>query len=314
MTNITDDNILTEENIWDLRKKIEEQLKNAPQGIRVYIPKVVLEQLLFEQYDETIHINESWKNNPEEYTKAKQLDGIKAPAKYLVWSGPFLSKIDLGEIIFDDIIWNLEYDNNHPCILEWIHDNACRYKKYDSRKIDLSNTNATIDFSKSFWAKIQERTGIIKIGEYKLLEIFDVNFENVDLSESVIDNERAEVQGCNFENTGLKVVSRNKEISFVDSNMRGTNLKGLTIPYDYIYDQYMIYGTFNFINTGLNITVTPDDIASKTFKEIINSGRLHGCFINGQLVSSQNTLLMLQTINSINIQIQEYRSQQKDYR
>lgn len=311
MANIIDNSASFKDNIWYLRRQIEEELENAPQGIRVYIPKAVLEQLLFEQYDETIHINEYWKNYPEEYAKAKQLDGIKAPAKYLVWSGPFLSKIDLREIVFDDVIWSFEFDESHPCILEWMHDNANSYKEYASRKIDLSNTNATIDFSKSFWAKIQERTGIIKIGEYKLQEIFDVNFENVDLSKSVIDNEKAEVQGCNFKNTGLKVVSSNNEISFVASNMQGTNLNGLTAPFDYIYDQREIYELVNFINTGLNIIVTPDDIASKEFKEIINSGFIHGCFINGELVTSASTVLMLETLSSINRQIQDYKSHQQ---
>ena len=71
----------------ELRKKIEEQLQNVPEGQRVHLDKELLEELLFE----TITYN---KNTNEK---------LKLP----VWSGDFLRKIDLSEVSFEDVAWTL---------------------------------------------------------------------------------------------------------------------------------------------------------------------------------------------------------------
>lgn len=309
---------LTYNNKKELRERIEEQLQHIPQGNRIHIDKDLLEQLLFEQADEIIHIQDCFKDNPERFSRILQLEGIEAPSKYIVWSGPFLAKIDLSEVSFDDVIWTFYDDVFILDGLRYVRD--CYGKKIE---IDLSNTNARIDFSKSFWAKIQEKTGIIK-GEYNgLLEIIDANFENVDLSNNILDNDKVFIAHCNFSNTGLKVISEKKElqeISITQSNMTGTDLSQLTVPFGYIMDEYEIEGIPpKFINTGLKIISRLGDkkgfieeeypeIFQEEYQEIMNSGSLDGCFMDGKFIKSPITILMNDVITDIQRQIMEMQN------
>lgn len=102
-----------------LKSLLESDFVEPPEGERIHIQKEILEQLLFG-------------------TVIMDTPTGQVLVKYIVWSGDFLSKIDLSEISFDDVLWdiNVEDDDNY-------------YSENEIYEINLSNTNAHIDFSKS---------------------------------------------------------------------------------------------------------------------------------------------------------------------
>lgn len=148
----------------ELRAKVKELLESVPEGQRIHLEKDIVEALLFDSF------------------KCEREKG-KIFGKLIVWSGPFLSKLDLSEVSFDDVVWD------GPSASGWYTEND----KVES--IDLSNTNARIDFSKSFYAK----------GKFERNWIQDCNFANVDLSNNLLDGAYS-INNCNFSNTGLNII------------------------------------------------------------------------------------------------------------
>ena len=131
--------------VKELREIIKQRLDKVPEGERIHIEKSVLEILLFDS------VNDG--------------NGL-CP----VWSGSFLSKIDLSEISFDDVLW-----------------------------IDATyeNTNARIDFSKSASSRVDITRCSFKgtdLSNNKLRHIKcmqDVNLSNtgINLDEECITGE-----------------------------------------------------------------------------------------------------------------------------
>lgn len=108
---------LTNDQKTDLRYKIKRLLESDEVKERIKIDKELLEQLIFDEGN--------YKG---------------AYCKVVAWSGSFLSKIDLSEIDFDNVLWRGEY----------VVDKKDNYVvKSDVLPIILDNTNAKIDFSKS---------------------------------------------------------------------------------------------------------------------------------------------------------------------
>ena len=67
----------------ELRKQFEKELKNVPSGSRIQLNeelREIIQQILFDDWH-----------------------GLKIP----VWSGNFLSKLDLSEISFEDVAWGI---------------------------------------------------------------------------------------------------------------------------------------------------------------------------------------------------------------
>ena len=83
----------------NLRKFIEKSLKEVPEGEKIYIARDVLEDLIFEQDPNSI-------------------PGVKVP----VWTGEFLSKIDLREISFANVNLNSYLSGYKP--VEFVDTNA----------------------------------------------------------------------------------------------------------------------------------------------------------------------------------------------
>ena len=81
---------LNKESKDKLREQIEKMLEVVPKGERIKIDKEILEELLFEQ-------------------EMSNRDYGEVLAKFLVWSDDFLSKLDLSEISFDNMVWDLDY-------------------------------------------------------------------------------------------------------------------------------------------------------------------------------------------------------------
>lgn len=160
---------LNEESKEKLREQIEKLCINANEiKKRIPLDSELLEQLLFKIQ--------------------KMADGTVV--KFPVWSGKFLSKIDLSQISFENVCWNLTSLENYQ-------------EKYAAKRpegsgffdILYSETNAMIDFSKVYRLKNKEF-------------LYKCDFSGTDLRQNHIDSLDIEDYQyyCDFRNTGLKIV------------------------------------------------------------------------------------------------------------
>lgn len=264
----------------ELRAKILEQLASVPDGQKVHLKKEVLEELLFDTYLE--QLNDTWGN----------LEGQKVQVKYLVWTGDFLKKLDLSEVSFDDVLWNLNYDPDGYFV------DGTPYRYEGITEIDLSNTNVRIDFSKSFEGKHLGNDE--NKGNNKDISFARCYFANVDLSNNVLGNTcECWLSKCDFSNTGI-VLDLNGEygISMADCNFTGLDLSKYTINEFFFEDarvderdDRLLTGgvNCNFTNTGLNIQTYESGPALVTtdLGQEIQIGNLAGCYINGKLVHTE---------------------------
>lgn len=244
----------------ELRAKVLEQLASVPDGQRVHLDKELLEELLFNTFTY---------NDGE-----KELFG-----KYIVWSGQFLSKIDLSEVSFDDVIWETSQSvENNLCPIEGIGlENSCD-------NIDLSNTNAKIDFSKSFYAKENFKDNSIRF----------CNFANTDLSNNELGSGLT-IEDCDFSNTNININLNSENLWIFDTNMDGLDFSSYTVDESFFSDYATCFAVdCSLRNTGLNVSMTPNG-SEYTFagyylglKEIvgeaISKGRLDGCYVNGKKI------------------------------
>lgn len=161
------------------RKIFEEKLKNYTKKVPLTFDEelrelIDLEELLFERYELE--------------------DGriIKIP----VWTGEFLQKLDLSEISFENVLWDVsQYEN---------------YLSKDitvASSVNLVNTNANIHL-----ARPQTSFNIMS----------NCNFEGTDLSSQTIylsefgnvsDAGLVIMPNCNFKNTGVYVVLNNEVVN-----------------------------------------------------------------------------------------------------
>ena len=264
----------------ELRAKVLEQLASVPDGQRIHLEKEVLEELLFDTYAE--QLNYTWGN----------LEGQKAQVKYLVWTGKFLRKIDLSEVSFDDVLWDLDY------VPAGYFMYGTPYRYEGIREIDLSNTNARIDFSKSFEGK-HLRNDENK-GNNKDIIITRCFFDNVDLSNNVLgDTCDCWLRECDFSNTGI-VLNFGGEygISMADCNFTGLDLSKYTVDEFFFTTDRRISGedgrlltggvNNNFTNTGLNVQTYEEGpaLVTRHLGQEIQMGNLVGCYVNGKKILS----------------------------
>lgn len=250
----------------ELRLFIEEQLKNRiPNSSRIHLDKELLESLLFET------------------TVTKDKQNI---AKFFVWSGPFLSKIDLSEISFEDIVWNLqECETSSYGLFENDY-----YK--DINVIDLNYTNANVDFKKSYR---------MKRFDYEILS--GIQLEGVDLSQSngiCIKDFR----DCNLKNTNISVqfyfnpndLEDQNNSSICNTDFENVDLSNIEVPAWYFseyLEEHGIYGG-NYTNTGLkiNTNIQSEDEADmksglQKIGELVQSEAFIHCYIDEIFLLSQ---------------------------
>lgn len=282
----------------ELRQKIEEELKEVPVGQRVHLDKELLESLLFDTCTEKL--NKIWGTN----------SGKDIKVKYIVWSGAFLSKIDLSEVSFDDVWWYVNYDPKNY----FIESSEDHYQGIDI--IDLGNTNARIDFSKSVEGKYSNSPTSIAI--------FACNFSDVDLSNNTIDYNLC-IDRCNFSNTNINMnLNSDHFIEIYDSDMSGNDFSAYTVDELFFTPKGdPIARNCNLTNTGLKVkfTAIPSEIidahkrlmtehssisaeeafmlknqigdysmviqAQQIVGQQIKSGHLNGCYINGKKILSE---------------------------
>jgi uncharacterized protein YjbI with pentapeptide repeats len=269
----------------ELRKKIEKLLEEVPEGKRIHLDKDFLEALLFKEADLS-------------FTDDMELPkGFKQKAKFIVWSGKFLSKIDLSEISFNDVMWDTRYYKGDSGIKK---DQPNYYEGV--KKIDLSNTNARIDFTMSFDAKMIRR--LPNVTNW-FIDLDHCNFENVVLSNNSIDTSpKFRMHKCNFRNTGIRIklgqiieqFDENEEDSypFVNCDFSGLDLRGNTIDGDYLLECYSDGYYNNFSGTGLRIdfdALSEDeeykDLYEECYEEYLKKGYFDGCYIDNERIMSK---------------------------
>lgn len=257
----------------ELRKKIEEQLQNIPEGQRVHLDKELLEELLFE----TITYN---KNTNEK---------LKLP----VWSGDFLRKIDLSEVSFEDVAWSLivekTWDYAEEAYKEFMdeetYDNMAETLptlNHDD-KVNYSYTNANIDFSKSFEYK--------KIGRIRLLFC---NFSGIDLSKNDMSKTKS-IYNCDLADTKISLLPEmfadKKDVEFGGTCLKNIDLSNFSCDaIDMISETSPFHFDCDFTNTGLNVSVNPnfneqeESYEKEELRYMISN--LSGCYVNGKLIHS----------------------------
>lgn len=272
-----------------LRKYLEDQLKYVKYGQRIHIDKEVLEQLIFDTNEE--QLNEAWES---EYV------GSHVLVKYIVWSGEFLSKIDLSEISFDDVFWNTQY-----CKEEYFCKNNGDDKKcYDNvAEINLSDTNAYIDFSKSINIKYGNKNG---------LELIGCNFMNTDLSNNSVDT--GWFINCDLSNTGVNININNPDsIHFMNANLAKLDLSNTHVTEMYFSAcKKPVFYNCSLVDTGLRIDIN-DGIDNYEFRQNLENlrnqmdlGYLYGCYVDDMEIKSKRRIKekMVNTIcNDIKKQI-----------
>ena len=252
-----------EKDIKELRKIVAEKLMRVPDGKRIKIEKDILEQLLFDVV--LVHRNDYFYKTLESYKD----EGIKTVA----WSGPFLSKVDLSEIDFDYVLWG--YFGTA--------DEKFFYPGYKEDKIiDLSNTNAKIDFSLS---------ARIIYDSYNA--IMNCNFEGVDLSNNTL-NLSDVLLNSNFKNTNIKVESNGLMGVCENCNFDSCNFTNVNVNEYAFGNDAEGFGTFtNLKNTGLKINTSDEPTEDEKecieiMKISMSLGNLDGCYLNGVLITPNN--------------------------
>lgn len=279
--------MLTREDRIALRERVKIKLESIPEGKRIHLDKELVENLLFEVA-----------NLKAELFDGKNTTQYESTCKFVVWSGDFLQKLDLSEVSFDDVIWD-------PIYMGWdcFINNDINY--YDGiREINLANTNARIDFSKSYYSKLLLETRCKHISAH----IHDCNFENVDLSSNtLLDSEfNVACENVNFANTGIKI-NIDRAVAFFNEEgfppFYSCNFTGLDFSDYTVSSNLVTYGdnnyenaSCNYTNTGLKIVIDPEDETSDNELDdqksclfyMIKSNRLTGTYIDGIKVDSSS--------------------------
>ena len=191
------------------------------------------------------------------------LEGIKRKRIGYHYDG--LDKLDLSKISFNDVSFNS--------------------KKY---RINLSNTNAKIDFFKTYeWRKSYGN----------LLCIHNIDFSNVDLSNNEfvktkeIENILAVITECNFSNTKIHLYYF--PITFEHCDLSNNDFSGLYLDPKPVEDQPsriifengpLTMEDCNLANTGIKIGYNYDKL---DFNPLFEKGYFDGCYFNGTKIKTR---------------------------
>lgn len=258
-----------------LRKRIEEQLKDVPEGQRIQLDKDLLEDLLFE----VVTVN-----------KEKDIK-VKLP----VWSGEFLQKVDLSQVDFTNVSWYILgcprlyvgdsgiIDDVVIEILNKVKNDGIeeRKKRGNGYVVSYKGTNAHIDLRQSFEA-IHEN----------VISIEGCNFLGLDFSShDLIDFKNVWVCYSDISETKLPIPNN---ISF---NASGSYLRGIDLS-DRTIDgfEYFMGDTSHLTDCVLTNSCIKIKLNAEDFKEFKFYDELHqamnydwvGCYVNGKKVLSSD--------------------------
>lgn len=254
--------LLSDKSKDEIRKLIEERCEEVPSGKRALIPVDILESLIFNTY---------------------YFEKSKITLKIPVWTGLFLEKIDLSNVSFDDVFFGSYQD--YLTREELTIEEKGRFREImsinkDNKPICLKNTNARIDFSKSFGASFISTKG-------RCIQICNCDLSGVDLSDNTFEGLYIIINSdLSMSNLDFGMYSR---LNVTDSNLEGVNLSKLKIGVDSIsLDSGDNFGkrfkNVNLRNTKINF-ISEDENAYDILKPKIESGDIDGCYIDGVPVS-----------------------------
>lgn len=255
----------------ELRRKIEERIKHAKisSNEKIHLDKKTLEMLLFEVCET---------KDGENY-------------KFLVWTGPVLSKIDLDGISFTNVVWNPNDETLNKFKLtaikrDYLDNVYVKNLQELNYAIYLANTNARINFCTSYEYKSSDSNS-------KYLALDKCNFENTDLSKSNINIFDA-ITDSNLAHTGAIITIDNQ--NFTNTNLSYLNLRGNTVSekafLGTIYDGPVLYNT-KLTNTEIKVDF---DIKTATREsllilgQLIKKGYLTGCTVNNVYLKNSEEL------------------------
>ena len=236
-----------------LRKEFEEKANEVKENERIHIDKDLLEQLLFDNVDKVYN---GYKNN--EFNK---------PAKYVTWSTPLLSKIDLSEISFEDVVWNNYFS--------W-YENSKKIFTDQPEKINLSNTNAKIDLKKSFIFK-----------NTNLIAIENCDFKGTDLSNNNLKDLNGIIIDSDLSSTNIdiplhspSVIYMGPKIYVYNTDLSNNDFSKYTLDTCELDNYGCDYEGTIFNNTGVNFVSGMPINLEYLDKNAIK--RIEGCYINGE--------------------------------
>lgn len=243
---------IIEQEIKAFRNKIEMDLEldliRNPYRNRIKIDKELLEKLLFDEY--------IFKSNRR----------LRIP----VWSGNFLSRIDLSEVSFEDVGWGLASDA--PIVIDYDDSKECGDIIKFYSEVRYKNTNAFIDFEKSYEYKTDGKIRLYNC-DFSGTSLAHVNSEKID-----------SIKSCNFKDTGIIFKNIFENTVFEYNYFNGCNMNEVKIP----VENPMILSN-NFRNSGVQLEINFSDESStydlenlkKEFKQAMENDYLAGCYING---------------------------------
>ena len=267
-----------------LRSMVEEKISDIKDNSeKIKFDSELLEQLIFDE------MTVSLSDKPSVF-------------KYPVWTGKILQKLDLSELSFDNVFWGadsiVESIINGSEFFKGKLDEDGIIKGENDFLIDFSNTNADIDFTKSFDYKNPNKVA------GKQLKLYYANFESVDLSNSNMDKfDAISLQKVNLKNTKAKL-NLNKLTEIYSSNLESTDLSTIVLETGFISDENM--GDSIYKNSGLKLKGEMTEKISK----MIKNHSLDGCFINGvEILSEENKKVQEEKIKQVIRDYEEYKSQ-----
>lgn len=238
------------------------------------MPKEILECLLFEVIE--VNIEGKWYK-------------VKLP----IWSGEFLSKVDLKDISFKDVLWNygicLAANSVFGPLYEAIHQIKSTNQVYTSSPYEIcyANTNAQIDLAENFLFNFGKSTCHTKY--YGMISVARCNFSgtHVRIGEEVkaiqiLDSSFAKSK-IFIPNIGIgRLAIRNSDLS--DNDLVHLCIDGLSNNF---------YGT-NFRNSRINVHLDISKLESYLEMDEKHSKKLFiamfndyfvGCNVNGNYLS-----------------------------
>lgn len=245
-----------------LRNRIKEKTYMISYDKKLRIDKELLESLIF-------------------YTRISK-NGILA--KYPIWTGSFLQKIDLSEISFDNVVWNINegYDERINIFGEYFETIPIDYLNDQNNKyeINLSKTNAHIDFSKSF--DILEKKAGAFINSCNLSEI-NLENSNIEFVSFILNSD------ISYSNTKIDL-NNHHNLSIYFSNLEGIDLSNNIFQSINLLnkDNNIPIYFCNLKNTKINIICNfSNKSEEEKLLELIINGYLDGCYINGQIINNE---------------------------
>ena len=268
--------LIPKEKLNEIRKKVEEQLSQVPEGQKIKLPKETLEILIFDNYVAKM----------ESYSIIHDHLKESVPFKMIAWNMKHYDKLDLSEVSFDNVYWGDErilYCTES--ISPKINEGELKFRPI----IDLSNTNAKIDFLKAIPI-------IIKKGQYKdkhhnVRIIYRYNFDNTDLSNNLLSSGFV-LKNTFLRNTNINISFNNNYFVIDFTDLSNVDLSNNTVTekvFSTDEDEPQIYISNSVLkNTGLNISLPSykDVKTNDVLNSMILSGNLKGCYINGKVVGT----------------------------